>query len=33
MCTVLLVSCDDDKVSTVVTFEWKWGEDDMPIVD
>ena len=27
-----VVVCNEDKINTV-TFNWKWGEDDLPIVD
>ena len=27
-----LVVCNEDKVNPV-TFKWKWGEDELPIVD
>ena len=27
-----VVVCNEDKVSPA-TFEWKWGEDELPIVD
>ena len=27
-----VVVCNEDKVN-LVTFKWKWGEDDLPILD
>ena len=31
-CMILIVVCNEDKVDPV-NFEWKWGEDELPIVD
>ena len=30
--TCPVVVCNEDKVNPV-TFEWKWGEDELPITD
>ena len=31
-CAVVVVCNEEDKVKPV-TFKWKWGEDELPIVD
>ena len=31
-CTAVVVVCNEDKVSPV-EHKWKWGEDELPIVD
>ena len=30
--TCAVVVCNEDKVNPV-NFKWKWGEDELPIVD